>query len=197
MVDLRVARRYASALFQVALRTNTVQRTSEDLQRLQTLLDESPEFCAFLFDPRIARDRKRARMNELLQPLLQSHTLRLLELMVEKRREKLLYAICQEFQRLYEAHQGIVRATITSAIPLTPQEQSALVQKLEQGMGKQVIPTFEVESELLGGVKVQIGDYQIDGTLRCALENLREHVRLEIARRQIAISSGTSPTNSA
>lgn len=186
MVDLRVARRYASALFHVALRTRTLQRTEEDLARLQSLLQESPQFRAFLFDPRIARDRKRERLQELLGTTLQPNTLRLLELVIEKRREKLINAICQEFQRLYEAHQGILRTLITSAVPLTQEEQTALVQKLEQGTGKQVIPTFEVDPHLIGGIKVQMGDYEIDGTLRGALEQLREHVRLEIERRQIA-----------
>ncbi len=185
MVDLRVARRYANALFQVALRAHALQRTEEDLNRLQNLLEESPQFRAFLFDPRIPRERKRERLTELLGNTLQPNTLRLLELMIEKRREKLLSAICQEFRRLYEAHQGILRTTIISAVPLTQDEQDALVRKLEQGTGKQVIATFEVDPSLLGGVKVQMGDYEIDGTLRGALERLREQVRLEIERRQI------------
>lgn len=183
MTDLRVARRYAQALFRVALQHNTVQRTGEDLARLRELMRQSPTFRAFLYDPRIARDRKKDRLREILRQEVMPETLRTLELIIEKRREKLLEAICDEYQRLQEAHQGIVRATLTSAVPLTEDEQSALIQKLEQSTGKQIIPTYEVNPDLLGGIKVRMGDYEIDGSIRGALENLRERIRLEIERR--------------
>lgn len=186
MVDLRVARRYANALFKVALQANTVQRTGEDLARLRELLRQSEAFRAFLYDPRIARDRKKERIRQLLHESVMPETLRAMELIIEKRREKLFEAICDEYQKLQETHQGIVRATITSAVPLTQAEQTALVQKLEQGIGKQIIPTYEVNPDLLGGVKVRMGDYEIDGSIRGALENLRERIRLEIERRTIA-----------
>ncbi len=183
MVDIRVARRYARALFEVALKQNRLQPTADDLAGLRTLLEESAELRAFFYSPLIPRDRKTQRLREALQAQVQPHTLRLLELLVEKRREKFFEAVCEEFQKLQEAHQGIARATIESAAPLTEAEQDALVQKLQQSTGKQIIPTFEVNPQLIGGVRVQIGDYQIDGTLRGALDRLRDHITLEIERR--------------
>lgn len=183
MVDLRVARRYAYALFRVALRANTLQRTSEDLARLRALVRQSEAFRNFLYDPRIPRDRKKERLRTLLQQEVMPETLRALEIIIEKRREKLFEAICEEYQKLQEAHQGIVRATITSAVPLTESEKAELLKKLEEGTGKQIIPTYEENPDLLGGVKVRMGDFEIDGSIRGALENWRERVRLEIERR--------------
>ncbi|MEN3000742.1 MAG: ATP synthase F1 subunit delta [Armatimonadota bacterium] len=181
--DIRVARRYASALFRAALNTNTLQRVSEDLNRLRSALQEIDALRAFLHSPLIPRDRKKQRVEELFARDLQPVTLRLLELVIEKRRETLLEAICEEFQRLREAHEGVVRATIYSAVPLTPDEQHALLQRLESSTGKRIIATFEVDPNLIGGVRVRLGDYQIDGSIRGALERLHDHVRLEIARR--------------
>lgn len=181
--DIRVARRYASALFRAALNANALQRVSEDLQRLHLVLQEIDALRTFLYSPLIPRDRKKQRVDELFARDLQPITLRLLELVIEKRRETLLEAICEEFQRLHEAHEGIVRTTIYSAVPLTPEEQQALLQRLENSTGKRILPTFEVDPDLIGGVRVRLGDYQIDGSIRGALERLHEHVRLEIARR--------------
>ncbi len=186
MTDLRVARRYASALFQVALKSDSLDAVTGDLENLNRLLEQSEEFRAFLYSPLIARERKKSQLRQLLSTELQVSTLRLLDLLIEKRREKLFPAICQEFQRLQEAHQGVVRATILSAVPLNEIEQQALVRKLEAGLNKQVIPTYEVQPEILGGVIVQMGDYQIDGSLKGALDRLHEQVRLEIARRGTA-----------
>ncbi|MFN4032016.1 MAG: ATP synthase F1 subunit delta [Fimbriimonadales bacterium] len=183
MVDIRVARRYARALFEVALKQNLLRPTADDLAGLRTLLEQSAELRAFFYSPLIPRDRKVAHLREALQAQLQPHTLRLLELLIEKRREKFLEAVCEEFRKLQEAHQGVVRATIESATPLTAAEQNDIVQKLQHSTGKTIIPTFEVNPDLIGGVRVQMGDYQIDGTLRGALDRLRDHITLEIERR--------------
>ncbi len=183
MVDIRVARRYARALFEVALKQNLLQPTADDLAALRALLEQSAELRAFFYSPLIPRDRKIQRLREALQAQVQLHTLRLLELLIEKRREKFLEAVCEEFRKLQEAHQGVVRATIESATPLTEAEQNGIVQKLQQSTGKTIIPTFEVNPDLIGGVRVQMGDYQIDGTLRGALDRLRDHITLEIERR--------------
>jgi len=183
MVDLRVARRYARALFEVALKQNQLQATADDLRNLRGIMRESDELRAFFYSPLIPRDRKRDRLRDAFRERIQPHTMRMLELLVEKRREKMLDAVCDEFQKLQEAHQGIARAHIQSATPLTDAEQNALVQKLQQSTGKTIIPTFETNPELIGGVRVRIGDYQIDGTLRGALDRLRDHIMLEIERR--------------
>ncbi|MCX7926512.1 MAG: ATP synthase F1 subunit delta [Fimbriimonadales bacterium] len=189
MVDIRVARRYARALFEVALKQERLQQTGDDLNNLRALMTQSDELRAFFYSPLIPRDRKIARLREALSAQMQPHTLRLLELLVEKRREKFFEAVCEEFQKLQEAHQGIARATIESAAPLTEAEQNALVQKLQQSTGKTIIPTFEVNPDLIGGVRVQIGDYQIDGTLRGALDRLRDQIMLEIERRGARVAS--------
>lgn len=183
MVDVRVARRYARALFEVVLQQGQLQATADDLRNLRGVMRESDELRAFFYSPLIPRDRKRERIREAFRARVQPQTLRLLELLIEKRREKMLDAVCEEFQKLQEAHQGIARAHIQSATPLTDAEQNALVQKLQQSTGKTIIPTFETNPDLIGGVRVQIGDYQIDGTLRGALDRLRDHITLEIERR--------------
>ncbi len=189
MVDIRVARRYARALFEVALKQGQLQQTADELNSLRTLLEQSSELRAFFYSPLIPRDRKITRLREALSARLQPHTMRLLELLVEKRREKFLEAVCDEFRRLQEAHMGVVRATIESATPLTETEQNALIQKLQQSTGKTIIPTFEVNPALIGGVRVQMGDYQIDGTLRGALDRLRDQIMLEIERRGTRVAS--------
>lgn len=183
MVDVRVARRYARALFEVALKQDQLQAVADDLRNLRGAMRESDELRAFFYSPLIPRDRKRDRMRETFRERVQPHTMRLLELLIEKRREKLLDAVCDEFQKLQEAHQGIARALIQSATPLTEAEREALLQKLQQSTGKTIIPTYETNPELIGGVRVRIGDYQIDGTLRGALDRLRDHILLEIERR--------------
>jgi F-type H+-transporting ATPase subunit delta len=106
MVDLRVARRYARALFEVALKQGQLQATADDLRNLRGIMRESDELRAFFYSPLIPRDRKRDRLRAAFRERVQPHTMRTLELLVEKRREKMLDAVCDEFQKLQEGASG-------------------------------------------------------------------------------------------
>lgn len=185
MVDLRVARRYARALFEVALKHGQLEQTSEELASLRTLMRASEELRRFFYSPLVPRDYKAMRLRRILKDRILPFVMRLLELLVEKRRENLFEAICDEFERLKEAHLQVERAIITSAVPLDEAQQTALIQKLEQTTGKKILPMFKVDPSLIGGVRIRIGDYQIDGSLRGALDRLRESIALEIERRVV------------
>jgi len=183
-MDTRLARRYAKALFIAAQGAQQVQKVGDDLDGVMTALEQSGMMKAYLQNPRIPRSHKLAQLNELFGKEIQPITMRLLQLLIEKRRETLLHAVHEEYQKLREEHEGVVRAFIISAVYLPEDQQQAIIRKLEAGTGKRIIPSFEVDSTLIGGVRVQMGDYQIDGSVAGALDRLRDHVRLEIERRR-------------
>ncbi|MDW8107205.1 MAG: ATP synthase F1 subunit delta [Armatimonadota bacterium] len=183
MVDLRVARRYARALFEVAIKRGQLQQTSEELANLRLLMRASEELRRFFYSPLIPRDYKSLRLRQVLKDRILPFVMRLIELLIEKRRENLFEAICDEFERLKESYLQVERAVITTAVPLDETQQAALVQALERRTGKKILPIFKVDPSLLGGVRVRIGDQQIDGSLRGALDRLRESITLEIERR--------------
>lgn len=183
-MDTKVARRYAKALFIAAQNAQMVQKVGDDLESIVNALEQSGMMKAYLQNPRIPRSNKRERMKELFQAQIQPIILRLLDLLIEKQRETLLHTVSDEYQKLREEYEGVVRAIIFSAVYLPEDQQQALIRKLEAGTGKRLIPSFEVDSRLIGGVRVQMGNYQIDGSIAGALDRLRDHVRLEIERRR-------------
>jgi F-type H+-transporting ATPase subunit delta len=183
-MDTRLARRYAKALFLAAQGDRQVQKVGDDLDGVMNALEQSGMMKAYLQNPRIPRSNKLARLNEVFGKEIQPVTLRLLQLLIRKRRETLLHAVYSEYQKLREEFEGVVRTTILSAVYLPEDQQLALIRKLETDTGKRLIPSFEVDSKLIGGVRVELGDYQIDGSVAGALDRLRDHVRLEIERRR-------------
>lgn len=185
-MDHRVALRYARALFQSALKHQKIQEVGDDLQAINDYLAQSGMQQMYFQNPRIPRNKKLETLREAFSKDIQPLTMRLLELLIEKRREKTLRELAGEYQRLQEEHQRIARADITSAVPLEPNEQQALIRKLEQSAGKQIIPTYHVDPRLIGGVKVRMGDYQIDGSARGMLDRLHDQIKLEIERRRTA-----------
>ena len=94
-------------------------------------------------------------------------------LLVRRGRIELLPEVAAQLRRLYDQRQGIVKATVTSAAPLTEAETIALRERLAGMTGGRVDLSVQVDPAILGGVMVRLGDRLIDGSVRGRLERLR------------------------
>lgn len=176
MPDRRVASRYARALFQAALRSGRIARVEEDLAALVEALRRSPRARTFLESPEQSREDKRVVLQRVLGERADPLLLRLIDLLLEKRRETLLDEVYAEYVALRRDHDGILHVKVTSARPLDESERSAVVEKLRVRTGKTIEATFDIDPTLMGGLRVQFGDYVLDGTVRGALARLRERL---------------------
>ena len=176
MREERVARRYARALFNAAVRAQSIDAVSEALQQLLSLLHEQPPLRHLLLNPLIPRERKEQMVQETVgrstHPLLAS----LLSVLVAKRRERLLPEVAGEFARLRDEHLGIVRVQATTAYPLDVRQEQALIRSLERRTQKTVVLDTRVDPSLIGGIVVRIGDTIIDGSVRGHLLRLRQYL---------------------
>jgi F-type H+-transporting ATPase subunit delta len=98
------------------------------------------------------------------------------KLLLAKKRLFRLRDIVVEFARLVEKHEGIVRAHVTSAVPLKDSELTALVAALEHGLAKKVKLDAHVDPAILGGVVVKMGDRIADQSVTTQLARLREQL---------------------
>lgn len=171
--ETRVARRYAAALFTVALQEDTVDAIARDLDIVEGFVRGVPYLRAVIMQPLITEERKRKVLSDAFGERITATTLNFLYLMVRKRREDVLDETIAEFRRLADEHANRVVAFVSSAVPLTEQELSAISRALTQRTGKNVQVAANVDDTMLGGVRVRIGDEVIDGGLRTQLERLR------------------------
>ncbi len=176
MREGKVARRYARALFNAAVRTQAVEAVNEALQQLLNTLQEQPPLQRLLLNPLIPRERKQQMVQQSIgrqtHPLLAS----LLNVLVDKRRERLLPEVAREFGDLRDEHLGIVRVQVYTAYPLDSQQEQTLVQSLQRRTGKMVVLQTHVDPTLIGGIVVRIGDTIIDGSVRGQLLRLKQHL---------------------
>jgi|YNPMSStandDraft_1061717.scaffolds.fasta_scaffold20072_4 F-type H+-transporting ATPase subunit delta len=176
MREERVARRYARALFQVALREQAVEVVNEALHQLLRALQEQPSLQRLLLTPYIPRERKRQMIRQAIERQTHPLLVSLVDVVVDKRREGILPEIAREFAALRDEHLGIVRVHVTTAYLLAPQQEEALIQSLQQRTGKTVVLETQVDPSLIGGVMVRIGDTVIDGSLRGQLQRLKQYL---------------------
>lgn len=176
MREGKVARRYARALFNAAVRSQAVEAVNEALQQLLETLREHPPLQQLLLNPLIPRERKQQMVQQSIgrytHPLLAS----LLDVLIDKRRERLLPDVAREFGNLRDEHLGIARVQATTAYPLDSEQQQALIRGLERRTSKTVVLETQVDPSLIGGIVVRIGDTIIDGSVRGQLLRLKQYL---------------------
>jgi F-type H+-transporting ATPase subunit delta len=169
------ARRFAEAAFQVALRDGTQDRWRDDLRIAAEVLGHE-QVVPIVDSPAVALADRKGLVDRLLGKSVQPGVVRLVHLLVERGRIEVLPRVADEFVRLLNDHRGVVMAVVTSAAPLTPDEESAIRQRVETMAGAAVELRTEVDPSLIGGLTVQVRDRLLDASVRGRLERLRDQL---------------------
>ena len=171
-----IARRYAKAIIAVAREESSLEETAAELQEVAVLAAE-PEIAAALANPLLSASARRALARTISEQLaLRPMVRNLVCLLADHRRLDQVVAIADQYRRLLDQILGQVRATITSAAPLAPSQQQTLVDTFTRLTGKKVLAEARVDSQLLGGVLVNIEGKIYDGSLRTQLHGLAERI---------------------
>jgi len=166
------ARRYAQAVFELALENRELEKWFDDL----TLLSDSvsnQEFLDFLSQPRVTSEEKIRVVRDALGDVVEPLALNLMSLLATKNIAHILPGITDQYQELLDAHQGIERAETVTAIPLDDDEQRRVTEMLSVVSGKDVRLTTRVDAEILGGMIIRTGDRVMDGSTRSRLQAMR------------------------
>ncbi len=166
-----VARPYAEAVFRSALEQNALGPVADSLALVAAIAGDE-QMHSILLNPKVAATQKKeiftAGASGRLHPLVQS----LLGMLVDNNRAALVGSIALQFEDLKHDHERVLRARITSAQPLTDAQRAEIVAALEKRYGKKIETELDVDPELLGGARVQIGDQVIHASVRDALAQM-------------------------
>lgn len=172
-----VAKRYAAALFALALDRGQVELIDAQAQLIEDLFGHR-DIRAFFNSPRIPAATKKQVLTRQLGSQVDSVVLSLIKLLIDKRRIEQLSEIMREFDYLTDKHRGVEEVSIISAVPLTEQQREAIIDEARRfsTYGELRVVT-EVDGGVLGGVKLRLGDnLVIDGTLSSRLSEMRERM---------------------
>jgi len=176
MIERRIVRRYASALFRAASRAGLVDRIESDLGLVSYALETSPGLMAAIHSPLTPLAVKREIVGDVFAGKIDEITISYLNLLVRKRREEAISPTEHEYILLADEARGIVNAEVTTAVKLTEDEEARIRERLSKMTGKSVHTTGVVAPEIIGGVLVKIGDTVIDGSIRGRLVALKERL---------------------
>jgi F-type H+-transporting ATPase subunit delta len=171
------AKRYAKALFQLALEQGLVSETENQLKLIVSVVESDAEVRAFLTAPNITLDTKLKALQSAFNDKASAIVLSTVSLLIERGRQGELAAVLAAYLQVAGDVLNRAEAYVSSAKPLTEQEITQLTDKFGTLLGKTVRVTNTVNPELLGGMTVRIGDTLYDGSLRGKLERLEKSLQ--------------------
>lgn len=171
------ARRYARSLFDVLSRAGDPDAALTELQELTALVNGNPDLRRALESPGVPLGAKLTVMREVLALAPVSKVVsRLMALIVENDDvNELDHVLAAYEQRVMEFHQ-VVRAEVTSAVPLTAERERGLEQAFAGATGKRVVLSTRVDPSIIGGIVARIGSRVYDGSVVRHLERVRERL---------------------
>ncbi|HYD95096.1 MAG TPA: F0F1 ATP synthase subunit delta [Noviherbaspirillum sp.] len=165
-----IARPYAEALFRVAKSGNIAAWS--DLVSEMAAVAALPDVKSFASNPKLSDKQVSETFLSLLKSNVSPEAKNFVGMLVENGRLSLLPEIGAQFHALKNAAEGAADAEITSAFELTDAQVKDLVATLEKKFGRKLNPTVKVDSSLIGGVRVAVGDEVLDTSVRAKLQNM-------------------------
>jgi len=178
---MTVAKNYAEALFSLCT-PESRDGVIDLLDLVVALLEENHTLQSALLNPTFSVQDRQEVIREVVTQLVSENStrfgttihsveevIRLLQIMIENGRTALIPSLAQDFRTLQERALNKVVASVTSAVPLVEEEKASLQSALSQSGSRAVEVHWTVDSSILGGLKVQIGDCVLDGTIQGTL----------------------------
>ncbi len=177
MRDTTVAARYAKALFILAGKRGEIVPALADLAAVGRLLAPGSRAGRFFASPEVRLADKRATLERAIGKRTLRSILVFVDLLLRKKRLAELPTIVTEYEALVERQQGVQRAHVVSAVPLSKSETAKLLAGLERTTHAKIKLSAEVDPALIGGALVRIGDRVIDRSVRTLLASMRERLQ--------------------
>jgi len=159
-----------------AERDDQLDEVEDGLFRLERILAAEPDLRAALTDRLLPADRKVELLHRLLDGKVADVTFTLVERAVLAPRGRTLERVLREYSELAASRRERLIARVTSAVPLSDDQQQRLVEALRASTGHDIRLQLVVDPSLIGGITVRIGDEQIDGSVARHLTEARRRL---------------------
>lgn len=173
MREPTIARNYAETLLELANRAGDLGGWGDMIDQVAGAMQSDRRFRVFLESPRVSAQRKNEILQTALGAQLPRNFVRFLLALVNHRRQMLIPAIAAEYHNLVDRVEGRVHARVTVAREPEEADRELIATRLSKTLAKEVVPHFDVNPAILGGVIVRFGDTVMDGSVRRRLATLR------------------------
>jgi F-type H+-transporting ATPase subunit delta len=165
MRETRVSYRYAKSLLDLAIEKGQLEQVREDMQLVRDTVHESRELEILLKSPVVKTDKKQDILKAIFGGKIGVITTEFIDIITRKRREAELEIIAESFLSQYRINKNIVTAVITSAAALDDTLRKQVMEIVRKMAGTEVELTEKIDTSLIGGFVLRVGDRQVDTSL--------------------------------
>jgi F-type H+-transporting ATPase subunit delta len=170
-----IAEVYSRALFEAAKDSDALDRVHDELGEFADALDADRNLQVFLFSPYFSSAEKRDGIRKIVSDA-DERVVNFLELLAERHRMPALFRIRRSFDSMWAEENKLLPVTVTSAVELDEGLVKDIGKRIEEQTGRQVELSSSVDPDVLGGLRLQVGNMVLDATVRNRLEQLRKQV---------------------
>ena len=170
-----IAEVYARALFEAAKEAGSLDRVHDELGQFADTLDQDSNLQVFFFSPYFSSEEKKQGVRRILSDA-DPRFVNFLELLAERHRMPVIFRIRRAFDALWAEENKLLPVTVTSAVELDEGLVKDIGKRIEEQTGLQVELSSSVDPDVLGGLRLQVGNMVLDATVRNRLEQLRKQV---------------------
>ena len=168
------AKIYADALVQVGQDYSVVL---ENIKKFQEVINSSQELQEVLNNPTIYDETKFSIINEIFTNKIDKRIIDFVKIIIEKKRFYEFDTIIEAYEKQLDKINNIEHIEVISAIELNENQKEQIIEKLQTKLQKTVIPNWNIDEDIIGGLVVKINDDIIDTSLKNKLENLSKNIK--------------------
>ena len=167
--------RYSRALYEVANESGELQKIELDIETFKLTLKESLDLKNFIYNPTHSIENQNIVMDILSNELKFSKNLKnFFLLLIKKRRIFFISKILDSFSKLCMKKKGELKASLISSKELSKDELDVISKDLSQSMGSTIKFDYKVDKDLIGGLKLQLGSFMIDTSIKNKLKKFEQ-----------------------
>lgn len=175
--NILIADRYSDALIELAKDGKlTYEKISADLNLIKVTLEQSSDLKEFLVNPLISIDDKKEILTRVFSNEVSEFVVNFLKVLIDKNRFSAFDEILDSFKRAMDDINNISRIQVTSAVAMSEEAKKRLTAKLEEKLKKNVVLDLNINSEIIAGLVIKMGDNVIDMSLKHKLEDLSKSI---------------------
>lgn len=174
MNEKKVSSRYAKAIYGLAKQNNLQDKVLADFSLIVSTIKSSKDLQNLMASPVVAGNKKLDILKEIFGNNITDLTLDFFKLLTEKARENLFENISNEFLLIYNEEHNRLPITIYSAIDLDNASKDEIQNKLADWTDKTILPDYQIDKSIRGGLKIKIQDWVFDASIQNQLDKLRK-----------------------
>jgi F-type H+-transporting ATPase subunit delta len=170
-----IARVYARSLFEVAQERDLLDAIREQLGQFADALNENRDLATFFFSPYFSSEEKKGALKRTIEGA-EDTFISFLELLIDEHRMPAIFRIRDRYETLWDEANRLLPVEVTSAVELDEDTVAAIGDRIREQTGQNVELSSHVDSGILGGIVLRVGNSILDASIRNRLNQLRKQV---------------------